>query len=173
MIFNHTDKPISIGAGTFNPLTILGLTLTNDTQNELTVDDYFSKRSDLSDTEFVSDSLFNNPSIARDAYIDVKNSRITYGKKDFSLDSIYIQTHDAANNIMGWIIKKIMRPRRSVGVEVFGLPILQLGDIVEIEYDVDGVNQIAAGNTRFVVYSIENNVDASGPTMSVYLSEVV
>jgi hypothetical protein len=173
IIFNHTDKPISIGAGTFNPLTILGLTLTNDTQNELTVDDYFSKRSDLSDTEFVSDSLFNNPSLARDAYIDVKNSRITYGKKDFSLDSIYIQTHDAANNIMGWIIKKIMRPRRSVGVEVFGLPILQLGDIVEIEYDVDGVNQIAAGDTRFVVYSIENNVDANGPTMNVYLSEVV
>jgi hypothetical protein len=167
------DRPISLGSGTFNPLSILGLTLTNDTQNDLTVDDYFAKRSDLSDTEYVPDSLFNNPSLAREAYIDIKNSRVTYGKKDFSLDSIYIQTHDAANNIMGWVIKKIMRPRRSIGVEVFGLPILQLGDIVEIEYDVDGINQIAAGDTRFVVYSIENVVDPDGPTMNVYLSEVV
>jgi hypothetical protein len=173
MIFNHTDRPISIGSGTFNPLTILGLTLTNDTQNDLTVDDYFAKRSDLSDTEFVPDSLFNNPSLARNSYIDIKNSRTTYGRKDFSLDSIYIQTHDAANNIMGWIVKKIMRPRRSVGIEVFGLPTLQLGDIVEIEYDVDGINQIAAEDTRFVVYSIENNVDSNGPVMNVYLSEVI
>lgn len=173
LIFNNTDRPLSIGSGTGNPLSIVGLTLTNDTQNELTVDDYFAKRSDFSDTEFVSDSLFNNPSLARDAYIDIKNSRMTYGKKDFSLDSIYIQTQDAANNIMGWIIKKIMRPRRSVGVEVFGMPTIQLGDIVELEYDVDSVNQISAGDTRFVVYSIENNVESSGPTMNVYLSEVV
>jgi hypothetical protein len=173
IIFNNTDRWLSIGSGTGNPLSIIGLTLTNDTQNELTVDDYFAKRSDLSDTEFVSDSLFNNPSLARESYIDIKNSRMTYGKKDFSLDSIYIQTQDAANNIMGWIIKKIMRPRRSVGIQVFGMPIIQLGDIVEIEYDAEGINQISAGDTRFVVYSIETNVDAEGPTMSVYLSEVV
>jgi hypothetical protein len=173
LIFNNTDRPLSIGSGTGNPLSIVGLTLTNDTQNELTVDDYFSKRGDLSDTEFIADSLFNNPLLARDAYIDIKNSRMTYGKKDFNLDSIYIQTQDAANNIMSWIVKKIMKPRRSLGVEVFGMPILQLGDIVELEYDVDGINQISAGDTRFVVYSIENNVDSSGPTMNVYLSEVV
>lgn len=173
LIFNNTDRPLSIGSGTGNPLSIVGLTLTNDTQNELTVDDYFAKRSDFSDTEFVSDSLFNNPSLARNAYIDIKNSRMTYGKKDFSLDSIYIQTQDAANDIMGWIVKKIMRPRRSVGIEVFGMPTIQLGDIVEIEYDVDSVNQISAGDTRFVVYSIESNVESSGPTMNVYLSEVV
>jgi len=173
LIFNNTDRPLSIGSGTGNPLSIIGLTLTNDTQNELTVDDYFAKRSDFSDTEFVSDSLFNNPSLAREAYIDIQNSRMTYGKKDFSLDSIYIQTQDVANNIMGWIVKKIMRPRRSVGVEVFGMPIIQLGDIVELEYDVDNINQISAGNTRFVVYSIENNVEPDGPKMNVYLSEVV
>jgi hypothetical protein len=173
LIFNHTDRPLEIGSGTGNPIGIIGLTLTNDTQNELTVDDYFAKRSDLSNTEFVADSLYNNPSLAREDYIDIKNSRATYGKKDFSLDSLYIQTQDSANDVMGWIVKKIMKPRRSVGVEVFGLPILQLGDIVEIEYDVDGVNQIVAGNTRFVVYCIENNVSSEGPTMNVYLSEVV
>ncbi len=173
LIFNNTDRSLSIGSGASNPLSIVGLTLTNDTQNELTVDDYFAKRSDFSDTEFVSDSLFNNPSLAREAYIDIKNSRMTYGNKDFSLDSIYIQTQDAANDIMGWIVKKIMRPRRSVGIDVFGMPIIQLGDIVEVEYDVDSVNQISADDTRFVVYSIENEVGEDGPTMRVYLSEVV
>jgi hypothetical protein len=98
---------------------------------------------------------------------------MTYGKKDFSLDSLYIQTQDAANNIMSWMIKKIMKPRRSVGIEVFGVPTLQLGDIVEIEYDVDDINQISTDDTRFVVYSIETNVEPSGPTTNVYLSEVV
>jgi hypothetical protein len=173
LIFNNTDRPLSIGSGTGNPLSIIGLALTSDTQNELTVDDYFAKRSDFSDTEFVGDSLFNNPTLARNAYIDIKNSRMTYGKKDFSLDSVYIQTQDAANNIMGWIVKKIMRPRRAVGLEVFGMPIIQLGDILELEYDVDSVNQLSADDTRYVVYSIETNVDASGPVMNVYLSEVI
>ena len=74
---------------------------------------------------------------------------------------------------MGWIMKKLSVPRRSVGIEVFGLPIIQLGDVVEVDYDVDGVNQIALQDSRFVVYCIETKVGQDGLTQNVYLSEVI
>jgi hypothetical protein len=73
---------------------------------------------------------------------------------------------------MDWMIKRIMKPRRSVGMSVFAMPTLQLGDIVEIQYeDKNSITQISSA--RFIVYSIEYSKDGSGPSMVVYLSEVV
>ena len=75
---------------------------------------------------------------------------------------------------MLWLSKKIMKPRRSVGVEVFGMPTLQLGDIVEIDYtNENGVREISADDSRFVVYSISYDRQQDGPKMTAYLSEVL
>jgi hypothetical protein len=75
---------------------------------------------------------------------------------------------------MDWIANKIMRPRKSIGVNVFSMPTLQLGDIVNIDMkDEDGTEQVAPESSRFVVYQIEYNKSNQGPEMSVYLSEVV
>jgi len=75
---------------------------------------------------------------------------------------------------MQWLTQKIMKPRKSVGVEVFGLPTVQLGDIVQIDYtNENGVNEIAEKNSRFVVYNIEYSRDQDGPKMTTYLSEVL
>ena len=107
-------------------------------------------------------------------YFDIKTSRLTYGKNQFSLAAPYIQTQDDADNLMEWMIAKIMKPRFSVGAKIFSMPIIQLGDILEIDYkNADGDNQIASNTTRFVVYNIEHNRDSSGPEMNVFLSEVV
>jgi hypothetical protein len=65
-----------------------------------------------------------------------------------------------------------MKPRKSVGVKMFANPMVQLGDIVKIDYVADGVNQVASSDDRFVVYNIEYSKDASGPDMTIYLSEV-
>jgi hypothetical protein len=35
---------------------------------------------------------------------------------------------------MGWMIEKIMKPRRSLGLKIFANPMIQLGDIVGINY---------------------------------------
>lgn len=65
-----------------------------------------------------------------------------------------------------------MKPRRSVGVSVFANPAIQLGDIVSIDY-ADSADEIYfEPDKRFVVYSIDYSKDASGPSMSLYLSEV-
>jgi hypothetical protein len=96
-----------------------------------------------------------------------------YGKNDFTIDSIYIQTPDDAEALMGWIINKIMHPKKSIGVNLFSIPTLQLGDIVTIDYkDSTGLELVASDTSRFVVYNIEYSRGNDGPNMTAYLSEV-
>jgi hypothetical protein len=73
---------------------------------------------------------------------------------------------------MKWLISKIMKPRKSVGVSIFANPAIQLGDIVSIDYS-DSSDEIAfEPNKRFVVYSIDYKKDPAGPSMTLYMSEV-
>ena len=75
---------------------------------------------------------------------------------------------------MLWLSQKIMKPRRAVGVEVFGMPTLQLGDIVGVDFiNENGVSEISSIDSRFVIYSIEYSRSESGPSMTAYLSEVL
>lgn len=167
MIFNNTDSILSLDETAGNYLRIQGITFTQQSQNELTVDEYFLRASDLSSYSFDTKLVTQ----AKQDFNDIKNSRITYGKKEFSLDSPYIQTRDDANSLMGWVIKKIMHPRKSIGLEIFNNPTIQLGDILTVDYTINGVDELS--NSRFVVYSIEQSRSKDGPAMTVYLSEVV
>jgi hypothetical protein len=172
LIFNHTDNRIVLGDDG-NELNIAGVTFTNESPNEYTVDDYFSKRSDFSKPQTTGGEIVVSPEKEAADYYEIKTSRLTYGKNDFSLASPYLQTADDAENLMGWMISKIMKPRLAVGVKVFSNPMIQLGDIVNISYkDTDGVDIIASDSSRFIVYNIQHERDSSGPTMTIYLSEV-
>jgi hypothetical protein len=173
MVFNTSDKAISLGEGTGNILSIIGVTFTKNSDNRLTVDEYYAKKSDLSNTAFASNIYDVNQNKNIQAYRDIKDSRTNYGKKDFNFSAPYIQSRDSAEKMMGWIMQKLSVPRRSVGLEVFGMPIIQLGDIVKVDYSADSVNQIASTDSRFVVYCIEHKVGQDGPTTNIYLSEVV
>jgi hypothetical protein len=67
-----------------------------------------------------------------------------------------------------------MKPRKSIGISLFSMPTLQLGDVVNIKYkDKNGADAVASETDRFVVYNIEHSRSVSGPEMTVYLSEVV
>jgi hypothetical protein len=173
LIFNSTDKALSLDETTGNYLRIQGITFTQDTTHELTVDNYFKKRGNLSDPEFKGDSLAYSPLLEKLKYDEIRQSRMIYGKNEFSIDSPYIQTDDDANALMGWIINKLMKPKKSVGINMFAIPTLQLGDIVTLDYkDSSGLDLISTNTDRFVVYNIEYARNNNGPTMSVYLSEV-
>jgi hypothetical protein len=173
LVFNSTDTALNLDSTSGNYLRIHGITFTQQSQHELTVDEYFSKRSDLSDPEFIGDSLIRSPQKVANDYKDIKFSRMTHGKKQFSINAPYIQSQDDAENLMGWLSSKIMKPRRSIGVKVFGMPTLQLGDIVTVDYqNAEGVNEVADADARFIVYSIQYSRDNNGPDMTVYLSEV-
>jgi hypothetical protein len=175
MIFNSTDSVLVLDGTGGNYLRIQGVTFTQQATHELTVDEYYSMRSSLSDPQTpTGSSLVSSPLKEAQEYNRIRNSRSAYGKKEFTLESRYIQSQDMANSLMDWITGKIMKPRKSVGVSVFSMPTLQLGDIVNIDMkDEDGVDQVAPDTSRFVVYQIDYNKTSQGPEMSVYLSEVV
>lgn len=168
LIFNNTDTVLVLDETSGNYLRIQGVTFTQQTQHELSVDEYFSKKTDFSNPQFDSSGVTSV--LAKQNYMSIKNSRLTYGKKDFSLDAPYIQNQDAANELMSWLIEKIMKPRHSVGLRIFSTPTIQLGDIVKINYITENGKNIA--DSRFIVYYIEYAKSASGPDMTVYLSEV-
>ena len=173
LIFNATDTALSLDETTGNYLRIQGVTFTQQSQNELSVDKYYGKHSDFTNTTFNNIDLIKSPLKYSQNYEDIKISRMTYGRKEFTLDTPYIQTSDDADSLMGWIISKISKPRKSIGIKLFSNPILQLGDIVNIEYkDSDGLDQITTPLKRFLVYNIEYSKSSSGPEMTAYLSEV-
>ncbi len=171
MIFNATDTALSLDETTGNYLRIQGVTFTQQSNNELTVDDYFTKNSSLSDPVIDGSDVVISPFKVKKDYEDIKLSRMTYGKKDFSISTSYIQTQDDANNLMKWLMSKISKPRKAVGVKIFNNPTIQLGDIVSIKYTDNNIEKIE--NTRYVVYYMEYSKDVGGPEMTVYLSEVM
>ncbi len=172
MIFNATDTAISLDETTGNYLRIQGVTFTQESQNKLTLDEYFSKTSDFSDPVFTTDTTVISPYIAESAYQDIKTSRLTYGKKDFSLDVPYIQNRDDAKNLMAWLSSKITKPRKSIGLKIFSIPTIQLGDIVNIKYLENDIDKLSSSTKRYVVYNISYSRQPDGPDMSIYLSEV-
>lgn len=173
LVFNSTDTALSLDETSGNYLRIQGITFTQQSDNDLTVDEYFTKNSNLADPQFAGSSLVSYPfKVAKD-YQDIKLSRMSYGKKDFTLQVPYIQSHDAAENLMSWVIKKIMKPRRSIGVKIFANPMIQLGDIINLNYVNNNIDMVAPTTSRFVVYNIEYARDTDGPEMTVFLSEVV
>jgi hypothetical protein len=172
MIFNATDTALSLDSSSGNYLRIQGITFTQENPNTLSVDDYYSRNSDLSTPKFTGDSLIRSPFKVKKDYEDIKLSRMAHGLKEFSIDSPYIQSQDAANSLMSWLTQKIMKPRKSVGLKVFAVPTLQLGDIVTINYSEQGIDIIDNKTKRFVVYNIEYSKDPTGPSMTVFVSEV-
>jgi hypothetical protein len=74
---------------------------------------------------------------------------------------------------MKWMIEKTTKPRKSVGVRIFAIPTIQLGDIVSLDYKENNISMASSPANRFVVYNIEFSRSSDGPDMTVFLSEVV
>ncbi len=173
LIFNATDTLLSIDDELSNSLRISGIAFTSDSSSELTVDDYFKKRSSFSDPELKGDVIIYSPNIEKQKYDTLKLSRIKFGRNDFNIDANYIQTTEDAEHLIGWLLEKLLVPRKAIGLKIFADPTIQLGDIVAIDYkNNDNLDLVTLSTSRFVVYNIEYSRSLSGPDMTVYLSEV-
>lgn len=173
LLFNATDSTLIVGESP-NNLGIVGVTFTEESEQDYTVDDYFNNRSDFSkQTLFSSDLIVSPEKVAQD-YFNIKLSRMEHGRNEFNLSLKYLQSHEEAENLMSWMVSKIMKPRLSVGADIFPNPMIQLGDIVTLSYQSDDLETdvVAPEDARFVVYNIEYSRDPLGPSMSIYLSEV-
>jgi hypothetical protein len=169
MVFNNTDTILNLDSTSGNYLRIQGIAFTQESQHDLTVDEFYKDKGSLSDMEYESGSLIN-PQYNK-SYVDIKNSRTTYGKKAFSIEPLYVQSQDAADSLMKWMIELVRSPRKSVGVKIFSNPMIQLGDIVDIQFQSEGFPEVS--ESTFVVYHITYSRSSDGPEMTIYLSEVV
>ena len=173
LIFNSTDTFLNLDETSGNYLKIQGITFTQDTTHELTVDDYFKKKSNLSDTQITGPSQLTSTLVKKEKFDNIKTSRMIYGNNEFTLDTPYIQTQDDAENLMGWVIDKIMIPKKSIGLKIFATPTIQLGDIVKISYkNSNNLDLVTSEDSRFIVYNIEYTRKINGPDMNIYLAEV-
>jgi len=163
LVFNVTDFALSLDESSGNYLRIQGVTFTQQADHNLTVDEFLSTTSNLNN--------YNRYSELNNKYATIQNSRNTYGRKEFTISGTYIQNLDMASNLMNWMVEKIMVPKKAMSVDIFANPMIQLGDIVKVNYNVDNVQQLP--NNRFVVYHIEYNRGPDGPSMKLYLEEVI
>jgi hypothetical protein len=172
LVFNATDSALNLDETSGNYLRIQGITFTQDTTYTLSVDDYFNKKSNFTEQDNLDNDTARSSLVAVKDYNYIKQSRLNHGVSSFSLETPYIQTSADAESLLGWIIEKSMRSKKMVGANIFSLPILQLGDLVTIDYVKDDVSVVSNPNTQFVVYNIEYSRKVSGPEMTVYLAEV-
>jgi hypothetical protein len=173
LVFNNTDTTLNLDSTSGNYLRIQGVTFTQESQHELSVDQYFEKISSFDENVFNLDTNVQAPLVSKRQFSDIKLSRLSQGQKFFTLEASYIQSQDAAEDLMGWFVNKIMKPRKSVGLNIFSNPMIQLGDIVKINFTSSNqFEEIASADSRFVVYSIEYKRSPRGPEMKIYLSEV-
>jgi hypothetical protein len=173
LIFNATDSTISLADDSQNYLQISGIAFTQSSQNQLSVDQYFNKKGELSNPSYVTSTTIESPLKIKESFNNIKFSRQKYGMLEFSLDAPYIQSHDDAYDLMGWMLSKVTAPRKAIGIDLFGMPTVQLGDIVEVDYINNESNDVIPSSSRFVVYNIEYSKSVQGPSMTVYLSEVI
>ena len=171
LIFNNTDRSLLLDETTGRFLRIQGVTFTQDVLEDLTVDEFFKERSSLSDPLIV-DNAIRSPIVADKIFDDIKSSREKYGRKEFNISPIYIQSYDDASELMGWMIDKTIRQRKNINMSVFGMPQIQLGDIVNIDYDLPEGVKFVDPSKQFVVYSIDHARSATGITTSLGLAEV-
>jgi hypothetical protein len=166
LVFNSTDKTIVLDetSGTF--LRIVGLSFTQNTTHALTVDDYYKERANYADP-LVVNNIITNPERQEKIYDTILGSRSKYGKREFTLDSPYIQDQDLANSLMGWITSKTMKPRKNIQVEVFGMPHLQLGDIVTIDYEMPNGDKFLDETKQFVVTEMQYARNENGPSQVI------
>jgi hypothetical protein len=172
LVFNATDSALNLDETSGNYLRIQGITFTQDTTYTFSVDDYFNKKSNFIEENNLDNTTARSSLFAIKDYNYIKQSRLNHGINSFSLETPYIQTSADAESLLGWIIEKSMRPKKMVGANIFSLPILQLGDLVNVDYVKDDVDIVSSPDTQFVVYSIEYSRKSSGPEMTVYLAEV-
>jgi hypothetical protein len=172
LLFNTTDKAINLSENSTNRIMIQGITFTQNISNVLTVDDYFKELSNYSDPVIPSSGLIVSPGRSEKTYDNIKNSRTTYGNKSFSIDSVYIQNEDSAKDIMKWVLDKTIRPRKVFEFNTFGTAHIQLGDIVNIDFDLPEGVKLVDNTKKFVVISAQYGRSSSTVKSQLRVMEV-
>jgi hypothetical protein len=171
LVFNATDKALNLDETTGNYLRIQGVAFTQTNQRSLTIDELYNEISSASDSYTSEMGVATDPLLEKERFRDIRIDRRRRGRNEFTLTTEYVQRQDDAKALMKWLAEELTRPRLLVGLELFPYPILQLGDIVTLDY-TDTNNVDFASDRRFVVYNIEYERNGEGLSHKAYLCEV-
>jgi hypothetical protein len=83
------------------------------------------------------------------------DDKITDVKQITSFDSQWIQSKEAAKSLSDFLTKQWSKSTIDVDMDIFGNPVLQVGDIVTINYPERGFD----GSGKFVIRSISHSMD--------------
>lgn len=70
------------------------------------------------------------------------------------LDSAWIQSKQAANKLLKVVQMGIEGFSKSAELEIFGNPLIQVGDVITLSYSLNGISQ-----QKYLVHSVSNNFD--------------
>ena len=73
---------------------------------------------------------------------------------------------------MDWIVSKTLRPRRTFQIDAFGVPQLQLGDIVTIDCDLPDGAKLVDTDQQFSVFEISQARDSGNLSTTLRVVEV-
>jgi hypothetical protein len=82
------------------------------------------------------------------------------------IDSEWIQSLDAAKKLMRLVEKSIDGFSRTVNIQIFGNPLIQVGDVINLSYSLKGISA-----QKYVVHSVSNSFN-SGLETSLTLKKI-
>lgn len=97
-------------------------------------------------------------------------NRNIYGKQEVILSGDFINNWSQSTNLAKWVLQNLSKERKTINLEIFPNPLLELGDKVGIQYQDKLYTDI---NKTFSIVSISHNISNNGPTMSVEVRECV
>ena len=99
-----------------------------------------------------------------------RNTDIRNGTNDLNIETTWIQDRDTANSVLNLIVDSLESQYKQINIEIFGNPLLQIGDLVKIN---SRINKISfSPEDYFIVTSINNKFDSTGLKTSISVKPI-
>ena len=91
---------------------------------------------------------------ARHEYTETTTSEYTT-LEPATFDSTWIQSEADAKSLFNWIKGQWSKQQQSINMEIFGNPVIEVGDIITVNYAKNGLD----GTQKFLVTNVNSNFD--------------
>jgi hypothetical protein len=185
-LWSQADRLLDLGAEE-TTVSIIGLPFADNEEKSLTIDAFLTGQYEGSSTAVSYDqgNAFRK---------DLLNARSAGQTEKIEFESLFIQNSDYATKMMRWLSGFMGREMTTLTVTAFGVPHLQIGDIVTVDYDIPYLTEDTVpegtvltpldplyvqkhiafidNNKRFMIQSISVDRDIDGPEYVLRLVEM-
>lgn len=126
---------------------------------------YLNKDSDDLNSFNIRLNVWTHEIIAQSAQENIERIVDPFNSSEtIQIDSEWLQSREAAEKMLSTVSSAIDPFSKDVSLEIFGNPLIQVGDIINLDYDLKGIRQ-----QKHLVKSVSHNFD-SGLSTSLGLS---